>query len=60
MGDRFDRETPRGGSTLPRELQLIVDDAWLGEPARAERNGRQCDGSPQIDPAWLSDDPALD
>lgn len=60
MRDRLHWETPTAGLTLLRELQLIVDTASLLELAQVERNRDQAHGAPHIDPAWLSDDPALD
>jgi hypothetical protein len=63
MRDRVDWETPAVSLTLPRELQLILEEVSLLELRHADRNRKRVDqagGAPHIDPAWLGDDPALD
>ena len=60
MRDRLVRETPTAGSTLPHELELIVEEILLAELEQIENSSEPPGGAPPLDPAWLSEDPALD
>jgi hypothetical protein len=60
MRDQSDWETQTAGLTLSRELERIVEEVLLAELEKARDRSEGLGRASPVDPAWLSEDPALD